>query len=194
MKKTVVTGLVLALLFTAAPLMAGQNAPESVAGFTIGKNISSVRSLLQMDSQASPWQEEYLKRIAIRELEGYRGGYLVIGNCKRKDIILRMKLKYDDSSMDFFNQLYSKIEKDSVSLMIGEETRSGLSKSGNGLSKTTTAISALFCSTSAEMMIPSPKATPSDFQGLHGLKRKGCAGKRHTLTLKKRTYRQKWTA
>jgi len=98
-------------LLLASSAMAAQNAPESVAGITIGNNYSTVRSLLEMDSATSPWQKEYIRRIGLKEMEGYKGGYIVVGNCKRKDIILRMKFKYKDGSMDFFNEIYSKIEK-----------------------------------------------------------------------------------
>ncbi|WP_432737716.1 hypothetical protein [Maridesulfovibrio sp. FT414] len=111
MKRPVQTLIIMAILLMASSALSAQNAPESIAGITIGNNISSVHSLLDMDSAASPWQEEYIKRIALKDLEGYRSGYVVVGNCKRKDIILRMKLKYEDDSMDFFNQLYAKFEK-----------------------------------------------------------------------------------
>ncbi|WP_319780600.1 hypothetical protein [Maridesulfovibrio sp.] len=100
-----------ALLLVVSSAAAAQNAPESVAGITIGNNVSTVRSLLEMKSKTSPWQEEYITRIGLKDIEGYKGGYVVVGNCKRKDIILRMKLKYQDESMEFFNKLYSKIEK-----------------------------------------------------------------------------------
>ncbi|WP_320169095.1 hypothetical protein [Maridesulfovibrio sp.] len=111
MKRVFLASVIVAMLLVSSIAMASQNAPESIAGITIGNNISSVHSLLDMDSVASPWQEEYIKRIAVRDMEGYRGGYVVVGNCKRKDIILRMKMKYADGSMDFFNKIYSKIEK-----------------------------------------------------------------------------------
>lgn len=111
MKRLAVIILVMAGFLSASPCFAAQNAPESIAGITIGNNVSSIRSLLDMDSAAAPWQEEYIKRIKIRDMEGYNGGYVVTGNCNRMDIILRMKLKYADSSLDFFNKLYSKLEK-----------------------------------------------------------------------------------
>ncbi|NDV21489.1 hypothetical protein [Desulfovibrio sp. JC022] len=110
MKKALSLMLLLCLL-GASSALAAQNAPESVAGITIGNNVSTVRSLLEMNSETSPWQEEYIRRIGLKDMEGYKGGYIVVGNCKRKDIILRMKLKYADGSMSFFNKLYGKIEK-----------------------------------------------------------------------------------
>ncbi len=100
-----------AILFLFATSTFAANAPESIAGITIGQNISTVRSFLDKDSMRSPWQEEFIKRIALNELEGYKGGYVVIGDCKRKNIILRMKLKYSDNSLSFFDTLYSKLEK-----------------------------------------------------------------------------------
>lgn len=110
MKKIVLITAILTMLI-AANVFAAQNAPESIAGISIGNNVSSIHSLLQMNSASSPWQQEYTKRIELRELEGYKGGYVVIGNCQRPDTILRMKLKYSDSSLDFFNKLYGKMEK-----------------------------------------------------------------------------------
>jgi len=110
MKKIIFMTTALCLLL-ATNAAAAKNAPESVAGITIGNNVSTIRSILELGSETSPWQEEFIKRIGLKDMEGYRGGYVVIGNCKRKDIILRMKLKYQDGSMDFFNKLYAKIEK-----------------------------------------------------------------------------------
>lgn len=109
--KKILLMTVSALLLVVSSAAAAQNAPESVAGITIGNNVSTVRSLLEMKSKTSPWQEEFITRIGLKDIEGYKGGYVVVGNCKRKDIILRMKLKYQDESINFFNKLYSKIEK-----------------------------------------------------------------------------------
>ncbi|WP_415718495.1 hypothetical protein [Maridesulfovibrio sp.] len=110
MKNIILTAAVFVLLLT-TNVMAASNAPESVAGITIGNNISTIKSIVEMNSATSPWQEEFIKRVALKDIEGYKGGYVVIGDCKRKDIILRMKLKYQDSSMEFFNKIYAKIEK-----------------------------------------------------------------------------------
>lgn len=111
MNKTVLTILILNILLSASVVAAGQNAPESIAGITIGKDVSTIHSLLDMESEASPWQQGYISRIEVRDMEGYKGGYVVVGKCKRKDTVLRMKLKYKDGSMSFFNKIYAKIEK-----------------------------------------------------------------------------------
>ncbi|WP_031482082.1 hypothetical protein [Maridesulfovibrio frigidus] len=109
MKRVFFLSFAILLLFASSAFAA--NAPESIAGITIGQNISTIRSFLDDDSMRSPWQEEFIKRIALKELEGYKGGYVVIGDCSRKNIILRMKLKYSDNSLSFFDTLYSKLEK-----------------------------------------------------------------------------------
>ncbi|WP_027720932.1 hypothetical protein [Maridesulfovibrio zosterae] len=111
MKRLILISTILTVTLLAQISSAAQNAPESIAGITIGNNISTIHSLLQMDSASSAWQEDYLKRIEIKDMEGYKGGYVVIGACKRKNIILRMKLKYADESTSFFNQIYGKLEK-----------------------------------------------------------------------------------
>ena len=103
--------LSMALLIFMANTSFAKNAPNSIAGITLGQNLSSIRSILDLDSARSPWQEEYIKRIEVKDLEGYNGGYIVVGDCNRKDIILRFKLKYADASIDFFDKVYSMLEK-----------------------------------------------------------------------------------
>ncbi|SMF20357.1 hypothetical protein [Desulfovibrio gilichinskyi] len=109
MKKILLLSIAL-LIFMANSSFAA-NAPNSIAGITLGQNLSSIRSILDLDSARSPWQEEYIKRIEVKDLEGYNGGYIVVGDCNRKDIILRFKLKYADGSSDFFDKIYSMLEK-----------------------------------------------------------------------------------
>lgn len=176
MKRLAVIILVMAGFLSASPCFAAQNAPESIAGITIGNNVSSIRSLLDMDSAAAPWQEEYIKRIKIRDMEGYNGGYVVTGNCNRMDIILRMKLKYADSSLDFLTSFTPNLKKDSANPMTGEVIPSGLSKSGNGRLKTVKVTSVLLCSTSAAMMTASLKVIQSDCLVRDGSKKKQSAG------------------
>lgn len=97
--------LLFVFLMNAIPVMA-YTPPRSIAGIHLDQNYNSIRSLLDMDSMDSQWNEDYLKRIETQPMEGFRSGYIVVGNCKRKDIILKIKLNYKDSSEDFFDKLY----------------------------------------------------------------------------------------
>lgn len=108
--KKVAAVLLFVITMCATPAMA-DNPPESIAGITLGKNYDSIRSMLEMDSMDSRWNEDYLKRIEIEPMEGYRSGYIVVGNCKRKNEILKMKLNYEDDSVKFFEKIYDKLNK-----------------------------------------------------------------------------------
>lgn len=86
-------------------------APTSIAGISLDKNYNNIRSMLDIDSIDSQWNEDYLKRIEVMPLEGYRSGYIVVGTCQRKDTILKIKLNYKDDSVKFYNKLYNRITK-----------------------------------------------------------------------------------
>lgn len=109
MKKIIIISFSIFILSCSAAM--AYSAPETIAGISLDKNYHTLRSVLDLDSIDSQWNEEYLKRIALMPMEGYRSGYVVIGNCKRKDIILKLKLNYRDESVDFFNSLYDKLRK-----------------------------------------------------------------------------------
>jgi hypothetical protein len=73
--------------------------PSSVGGFTLNSQIK--------DYSVSSY-ENYLKEVIFTELEGFRKGFITYGVCNRPGEILRIKLKYQDRSHQFFEQLLKK--------------------------------------------------------------------------------------
>lgn len=79
--------------------VAAPTAPSSVGGFTLNQSIEEY----PVESQAN-----YLTEVIVKDVPGYRKAYITYGTCKNPGKILRIKLKYEDKSFDFFKELLSR--------------------------------------------------------------------------------------
>lgn len=93
------------------PANAGE-APRQIAGFQLGADIGQYRSMLQTDSALPVRHMEYLTEVELSSPpEGFRSGYIFYGNCDHPGRIVKMKLKYDRSDREFFDQLLQRFKK-----------------------------------------------------------------------------------
>ncbi|MFO7597085.1 MAG: hypothetical protein R6W92_12180 [Desulfocurvibacter africanus] len=98
--------LLSALFLSGVPgALAATTAPKTLAAYTLGQDISAAAEYLDMDSAQTIWNQEWFKQVEVKNLPGFRNGYLIYGNCNMPGKILRIKLKYDDSSLAFFERL-----------------------------------------------------------------------------------------
>lgn len=95
-------GIVLFFLFQGLCLA---EAPHQVAGFILGKNIEDYKGKVQMDTSLPIRYLEYISEVEISKMEGFKSGLIAYGNCASPGNILRIKLKYADSSKKFYNEL-----------------------------------------------------------------------------------------
>ena len=49
--------------------------------------------------------DNYLNEVIVTDLNGYRKGFITYGTCRNPGKILRIKLKYEDGSFKFFQEL-----------------------------------------------------------------------------------------
>ena len=94
----------------AAPSQAG-DVPHTVAGFTLGQNIASLRDRLLMDTVLPLRYQEYMREVEIAPLPGFKGGLIAYGDCAHPGNIVRIKLKYTDTSRAFFDALLARVER-----------------------------------------------------------------------------------
>ena len=80
-------------------------APHYVAGVNLGKDIADHQDKVQMETSIPIRYMEYIKEVEIAEMEGFKSGLIAYGNCAYPGRILRIKLKYADSSKKFYNKL-----------------------------------------------------------------------------------------
>lgn len=102
-------GWTLSILVFSAALLAGgvsfAQAPHTIAGITLGNNISHYKNMLQTDSAMPIRHMEYLTEIEMKPFDGYKSGYIFYGNCDVPGRIIKVKLKFDREDREFFDQL-----------------------------------------------------------------------------------------
>ena len=86
-------------------------APYEIAGFALGKNISDYQEKIRMETMLPIRYADFLKEVEIRNIPGYKSGLITYGDCAVPGRILRIKLKYADSSREFYNKLLDRYRK-----------------------------------------------------------------------------------
>lgn len=97
----------------ACPAFAADGFPLSVAGITLGKDISEYTSCCEMKLAHPMPDAPYLTEVHLTPdfVPGIRGGSLTYGNCVDKDKLVRIKLKFHDRSQKLFKKLLKQYEK-----------------------------------------------------------------------------------
>jgi len=87
------------------------DAPHGVGGFVLGKHINEYKGMVKMETAMPIRHQEHLHDLAIKEIEGFKSGYISFGNCSELGRIVRIKLKYLDSTKKFYNLLLKRFKK-----------------------------------------------------------------------------------
>ena len=109
MKKTIILTLSLAVILLPGPGLA--QSPHQVAGFVLGANIADYKKRLNMNTAIPIRYMEYIKEVEIQPMEGFKSGLIGFGTCTEPNPIVRIKLKYADSSKKFFEALLKRLKK-----------------------------------------------------------------------------------
>lgn len=94
----------------ATPLLAAE-VPYGVGGFTLGQDVATVSDRLQMETLLPLRYRKYLQEVEIKPLAGFKGGLITYGNCAQPGRIVRIKMKYANSSRSFYDALFKKVER-----------------------------------------------------------------------------------
>ncbi len=98
-------------LYMAFPCLGQAAFPIHLGGFVLGEDISDHRERIKIISCRPMRYMEFLGEGEIQIIPGFKSGLIAFGNCDRPNKILRIKLKYQESSMDFFKKLMKRFEK-----------------------------------------------------------------------------------
>jgi hypothetical protein len=93
------------------PCIGLAEAPHQVGGFVLGENIAEYREIIKPETTLPIRYMEYLRETEIKEPEGYKQGVIWYGTCAKPGRIVRIKLKYADSSRNFYDSLLKKFKK-----------------------------------------------------------------------------------
>ncbi len=104
MKRLFVSLFVLAVMLSAAAAPCETKTPREIAGLVLGADVKDLQQRLDMTKAVPLWDKPYLTRANILPTKGFRGGYVLYGNCANPGKIVRIKLKYKDKNPGFFQK------------------------------------------------------------------------------------------
>jgi len=108
MKKSMILFIILFFMFHG---MGFAGAPHQIGEFVLGKHIKDYKEIVKMESALPIRHQKYLHELEAKEMEGFKSGYIWIGNCSEPGQIVRIKLKYLDSTKKFYNLLLKRFKK-----------------------------------------------------------------------------------
>ncbi len=105
-----VTLLIFCLALFPSTALADAKAPTDIAGFSIGADIKDYKAKVDLAEADKEFFRPYLSQAPINPMPGYRSGYLSYGTCKNPGLVVRIKLNYEDDSLDFFNKVLAALK------------------------------------------------------------------------------------
>jgi len=78
------------------------HAPTEIAGFRLGEDITEYNEIEYTN---------FLKEVVVTDWHGFRKGIISYGTCAYQGEIIKIKMKYEDGSRDFFNTLLKKYKQ-----------------------------------------------------------------------------------
>ena len=109
MKKKVIIVMVVLLLLV--PGMTLAQAPNQVGGFVLNQNIKKFEDRVIMDTALPVRYAENIEEVEIKFTQGFKSGLIAYGTCDQPGHIVRIKLKYADSSKKFYKNLLKQFKK-----------------------------------------------------------------------------------
>lgn len=86
-------------------------APHELGGFVLGDKLESYQDRIREGTVMPIRHMECLKEVESREIEGFKSGLIYFGTCSGDKRIIRIKLKYQDPSKNFFQKLLNKFKE-----------------------------------------------------------------------------------
>jgi hypothetical protein len=102
--------VMIAALFLVPGLSLAQ-APQGIGGFVLGSNIADYKEMVNMDTAFPIRYCTYVKEVEINEMEGFKSGLIWYGDCAEPGRIVRIKLKYADSTKRFYEMLFKRFKE-----------------------------------------------------------------------------------
>jgi len=109
MKKKLIVAGILVFFGIAAVCQAGQ-APHGVGGFVLDRDIAQFKDYVIMETALPIRHMENIQEVEIKPIAGLKSGLIAFASCAAPGHIVRIKLKYADSSKKFFEKLLHRIK------------------------------------------------------------------------------------
>jgi len=81
---------------------AAAKVPSSIAGIELGSTVDQYPDIVRSN---------YLREVVVTDWHGFRKGIISYGECKYREQILKIDMKYEDKSKRFYEKLLEKFEE-----------------------------------------------------------------------------------
>lgn len=103
--------IVLTGFFVGLAGMALAEAPNQVGGFVLDQDIKKFEDRVILDTSLPVRYAENIKEVEIKFTQGFKSGLIAYGTCEQPGHIVRIKLKYADSSKQFYKDLLKRFKQ-----------------------------------------------------------------------------------
>lgn len=79
--------------------------PGGIGGFELNTDVEQYRNFLKAETTLPIRFMEGINEVEIQQRPGFKSGYIAYGNCAAPGKVVRIKLKYKDSSKGFYEKL-----------------------------------------------------------------------------------------
>jgi len=110
MRKAIIICLNVAAFIVCAISLAGE-APHQIGVFALNQNISELKYYVIMETALPIRHMENIEEVEIKSMKGIKSGLIAYATCTAPGNIVRIKLKYKDSSKKFYKELLKRIKK-----------------------------------------------------------------------------------
>ena len=109
MRKTFILPIILIIFWTGGICFA--EAPHQVGPFVLNKDIADYQNYVIMETALPIRHMENIEEVETKPIEGFKSGIIAYGTCAAPGHIVRIKLKYTDSSKKFYDELLKRIKQ-----------------------------------------------------------------------------------
>lgn len=102
MNKQIITGVFILFHILFSVAVSAKDIPKEVGGFVLGSNVTDYPDIEYSN---------FLKEVVIYDWHGFGKGVISYGICASPGEIVKIKLKYKDSSQKYFKKLLKKYKK-----------------------------------------------------------------------------------
>lgn len=90
------------ILLTWASVSPAVEAPSEIAGFKLGEDITEYQEIEYAN---------YLREVVVNDWYGFKKGIISYGTCAYPGQIVKIRMKYEDSSKKFYDELLKKFKQ-----------------------------------------------------------------------------------
>lgn len=104
-------GVIIIALAILLPTISAAEIPDEIAGFKLGAPIEDFQDRCNLGSSMPLRYTKYIEELETRFVPGFKNGLLWVGKCVTDGRIVRIRMKYADSSKKFYDELLKRCRK-----------------------------------------------------------------------------------